>query len=193
LKLRCSLKNQFSIHKITREERERGEYIKWLKFAPLSFVNKKYVVRVHESVTSEVENMYLCFYYTSSTLYRYANVNFRNGIVFMVFVKVRYTFLIFEPKRDEVTGEWNKLHNEELHILYSSPNIIGQINSRRMTWAGHVARMGSRGKFTWFWWESPNERDHLEDQGADGRMGSDCILWRLAGGGACRVDPVGSG
>jgi hypothetical protein len=124
-----------------------------------------------------------CTYYTSSTLYRYANVNFRNGIVCIVFVKVRYTFLIFEPKRDEVTGEWNKLHNEELHILYSSPNIIGQIKSRRMTWAGHVARMGSRGKFTWFWWESPNERDHLEDQGADGRMGSEWILWRLAGGG----------
>jgi hypothetical protein len=49
---------------------------------------------------------------------------------------------IFGPKRDEVTGEWRKLHNEELHILYSSPNIIRQIKSRRMKWAGHVARMG---------------------------------------------------
>jgi hypothetical protein len=48
---------------------------------------------------------------------------------------------IFGPKRDEVTGEWRKLHNEELHILYSSPNIIRQIKSRRMRWAGHVARM----------------------------------------------------
>jgi hypothetical protein len=48
----------------------------------------------------------------------------------------------FGPKRDEVTGEWRKLHNEELHILYSSPNIISQIKSRRMRWAGHVARMG---------------------------------------------------
>jgi hypothetical protein len=46
------------------------------------------------------------------------------------------------PKRDEVTGEWRKLHNEELHILYSSPNVIRQINSRTMRWAGHVARMG---------------------------------------------------
>jgi hypothetical protein len=45
------------------------------------------------------------------------------------------------PKRDEVTGEWRKLHNEELHILYSSPNIIRQIKSRRMRWAGHVASM----------------------------------------------------
>jgi hypothetical protein len=49
---------------------------------------------------------------------------------------------IFGPKRDEVTGEWRKLHNEEFHILYSSPNIIKQIKSRRMRWAGHVARMG---------------------------------------------------
>jgi hypothetical protein len=49
---------------------------------------------------------------------------------------------IFGPKRDEVTGEWRKLHNGELHILYSSPDIIRQIKSRRMRWAGHVARMG---------------------------------------------------
>jgi hypothetical protein len=45
------------------------------------------------------------------------------------------------PKRDEVSGEWRKLHNEELHNLYSSPDIIRQVKSRRMTWAGHVARM----------------------------------------------------
>jgi hypothetical protein len=48
---------------------------------------------------------------------------------------------IFGPKRDEVTGEWRKLHNEELHILYSSPDIIRQIKSRRMRWVGHVSRM----------------------------------------------------
>ena len=49
---------------------------------------------------------------------------------------------IFGPKRDEVTGEWRKLHNEELNDLYFSPNIGGLIKSRRMRWAGHVARMG---------------------------------------------------
>jgi hypothetical protein len=49
---------------------------------------------------------------------------------------------IFGPKRDEVTGEWRKLHNGELHNLYSLPDIIRQIESRRMRWAGHVARMG---------------------------------------------------
>jgi hypothetical protein len=49
---------------------------------------------------------------------------------------------IFGPKRDEVTGGWRKLHNEELHGLYSSPSIVSVIKARRMRWAGHVARMG---------------------------------------------------
>ena len=51
---------------------------------------------------------------------------------------------IFGPKRDEVTGEWRKLRNEELNDLYSSPSIVRVIKSRRMKWAGHVARMGER-------------------------------------------------
>jgi hypothetical protein len=51
---------------------------------------------------------------------------------------------IFGPKRDEVTGEWRKLHNEELYDLYSSPSIIRIIKARRMRWAGHVARMGEK-------------------------------------------------
>jgi hypothetical protein len=49
---------------------------------------------------------------------------------------------IFGPERDEVTGDWRKLHKEELNDLYSSPNIVRVIKSRRMRWAGHVARMG---------------------------------------------------
>jgi hypothetical protein len=51
---------------------------------------------------------------------------------------------IFRPKRDVVTGEWRKLHNEELHDLYSSPSIIKIIRARRMRWAGHVPRMGEK-------------------------------------------------
>jgi hypothetical protein len=49
---------------------------------------------------------------------------------------------VFGPKRDEVTGEWRKLHNEELNDLYSLPNIARVAKSRRIRWAGHVARMG---------------------------------------------------
>jgi len=49
---------------------------------------------------------------------------------------------IFGPRRDKVTGEWRKLHNEELNDLYFSPNIVRAIKSKRMRWAGHVARMG---------------------------------------------------
>ena len=51
---------------------------------------------------------------------------------------------ILGPKRDEITGEWRKLYNEELNDLYCSPNVVQVINSRRMRWAGHVARIGVR-------------------------------------------------
>jgi hypothetical protein len=67
---------------------------------------------------------------------------------------------IFGPKRDEVTREWRKLHNEELSDLHSSPSIIRIIKSRRMRWACHVARMGVRGTRIEYWWESQKERNH---------------------------------
>jgi hypothetical protein len=59
---------------------------------------------------------------------------------------------LFGPKRDEVTGRWRKLHTEEIHDLYSSPTTVRVINSRRMSWAGHVARTGRREACTGFWW-----------------------------------------
>jgi hypothetical protein len=66
---------------------------------------------------------------------------------------------IFGPKGDEVTGEWRKLDSGELHNLYSSPNIIRQIKSKKMRWAGHVARMGEgRNMYMCFWYESPKEK-----------------------------------
>jgi len=77
---------------------------------------------------------------------------------------------IFGPKRDEVTGEWRKLHNEELNDLYS-PNTVQVIKSRRMRWTGHVARMGERGEAcTGFWWGNLRERDHLGDPGVDWKI-----------------------
>jgi hypothetical protein len=67
---------------------------------------------------------------------------------------------IFGLKRDEVMGEWRKLHNEELCDLYSSPSIIKIIKLRRVRWAGHVARMGRRGTRIDHLRESQRERDH---------------------------------
>jgi hypothetical protein len=96
---------------------------------------------------------------------------------------------IVGPKRDEVTGEWRKLHSEELHNLYSSPDIIRQVKSRRMRWEGHVACMGEERKVNR--WESPREGDHLEDQGVGGKMVSEWIVGRLAWG--CGLDSTGSG
>jgi hypothetical protein len=58
----------------------------------------------------------------------------------------RFLRRIFGPKRNEVTGEWRRLHSEEFHNLYSSPDIIRQIKLRRMRWAEHVARMGEERK-----------------------------------------------
>ena len=65
---------------------------------------------------------------------------------------------VFGPKRDDVTGEWRKLHNEELNDLHCSPNIIRVIKSRRMKWARNVARMGRGELYTGFRWGSLRER-----------------------------------
>jgi hypothetical protein len=67
---------------------------------------------------------------------------------------------IFGLKRDEVTGDWRKLHNEELRNLYSLPDIIQMIKSRRSRWAGHVARMGRKGMLIGYLYGSQKERDH---------------------------------
>ena len=75
---------------------------------------------------------------------------------------------IFGHRRDEVTGEWRRLHNEELNDLYCSPNIVRVIKWRRMRWAGHVARMGEERVCIGSWWGNRRERDHWGDLGVDG-------------------------
>jgi hypothetical protein len=74
---------------------------------------------------------------------------------------------IFEPRRDEVTGEWRKLYiNEKLNDLYSSPIIVRVTKSRRMSWAGHVARMGERKGL----YRVLVVEDHFGDPGVDGTI-----------------------
>jgi len=77
---------------------------------------------------------------------------------------------VTQCKRDEVTGDWRKLHNAELNDLYSSPNIVRVIKSRRMRWAGHVACVGKgRGVYRVLVGK-PGERDHWGDPGLDGSV-----------------------
>jgi hypothetical protein len=63
-------------------------------------------------------------------------------------------------KMDEVAAGWRKLHNDDLHNLYSSPSVIRMIKSRRMRWAGHVVRIWIRGMHIGYRWENQKERDH---------------------------------
>ena len=77
---------------------------------------------------------------------------------------------IFGAKRDKVTGEWRKLHNEELNDLYCSPSIVRVITSRRMSWVKHVAHMGRAEVYTGFWWGNLRERDRLGDPGVEERI-----------------------
>jgi len=67
---------------------------------------------------------------------------------------------IFGLRSEEVTRDWTRLHNEELNGLYSSPNIVRVIKSRRMRWAGHVALLGEERECIGSWWGNQVERDH---------------------------------
>ena len=99
--------------------------------------------------------------------------------------KLRVLRRIFGPKRDEVTGEWRKLHNEELIDLYCSSNIIRVIKSRRMRWAGRVARIGERRGAYRVLVRNMSVRDHWGDPGIDNikmdlqEMGCGAMDWIL--------------
>jgi hypothetical protein len=152
------------------------------------FVNLLSLFLAHlDSQSARFLNFYVHMYHLSKGLYNNLKIVplLPNSLVWPIlwcpdpYISIfRVLRKIFGPKRDEVTGEWKKLHNEEFHNLYSSPNIIKQIKSMRMRWAGHMARMGEECV-----------------QGFDGKarrkettwktkawMGSEWILGRLAGG-----------
>ena len=84
---------------------------------------------------------------------------------------------IFGPRRDEVTGEWRRVHNEELNDLYCSPNIVRVIKSIRMRWTGHVVRMGEERGVYRILVGKPEEKSHWGDIGVDGWI-LGWISWR---------------
>jgi hypothetical protein len=97
---------------------------------------------------------------------------------------------IFVPKREEVTGDWRRLHNEELHNLYTSSNVIRVIKSRRMRWAGHVARMGEMKNS---YKVSVGKLELNRPLGRPGHRWEDNIMdLRKWGGGGCKLKATGS-
>jgi hypothetical protein len=115
---------------------------------------------IHEEIKNSLNSGNACYHSVQSLLSRNVKVKIYKTIIIPVVLygcetwsltvreghrlrvfENRVLRKIFGPRRDEVTREWRKLHNEELHNLYSSPNIIRQVKSRRVRWAGHVARM----------------------------------------------------
>jgi hypothetical protein len=90
---------------------------------------------------------------------------------------------IFGPKREE-DGSWRTLHNDAFHSLYSSPNIVTVIKSRRMRWGGDMWHAWGRGEvFTGFWLGDPRAKDHSEDLGIGGRI---ILRWTLGRWGSMR-------
>jgi hypothetical protein len=133
-----------------------------LSFSPKSFVFPSYIknlkINIYKTVILPVA-LYGCETWSLTLREEHRLRVFEN----------RMLRRIFGPKREE-DGSWRKLHNDKLHSLYSSPNIVRVIKSKRTRWAGHVARMGRGEVFTGFWLGSPKVRDHWEDLGVGGRI-----------------------
>jgi hypothetical protein len=77
---------------------------------------------------------------------------------------------VFGPKRDEVTGEWRRLHNKEIYDLYFPPNVMWVIKSRRIRWTERVVRMGDRIRVYSVWVGKPEERNYSDDLGIDDKI-----------------------
>ena len=105
-------------------------------------------------------NFVFCFTWVSNLV-----AHIEGGIYIVRVFENRVLRRIFGPEREEVTGEWRRIHKKELYGLRFSPNIIRVIKSRRMRWAGHVALVGERRGACRFWWGNLREGDHLEDPG----------------------------
>jgi hypothetical protein len=84
--------------------------------------------------------------------------------------EIRVLRRIFGSKRDEVTGEWKELHNEELNDLSCRPNTVRVMKSRRIRWVGRIACMDREEVYKGFWWVNLGESDYLEDPRVDGRI-----------------------
>ena len=140
--------------------------LRFLPRLPLSFIFSSVTCSIQEEIKSRLKLENACYYsvknlLSSSLLTKKLKIKIYRTIILPVVLygcetwsltlrderrlrvlENRVLRRVFGPKRDEVTGEWRKLHNEELSHLYSLPNIVWVVKSRRMRWAGHVARMG---------------------------------------------------
>jgi hypothetical protein len=100
-----------------------------------------WVIIITQHLQREMSSCYICICFQGFYFAKPFDLTLREEQRLRVFEN-RVLRRIFGPKRDKATGEWRRLHNEELNDMYSSPNIIWVIKLRRMRWAGHVARMG---------------------------------------------------
>jgi hypothetical protein len=139
-----------------------------LLFSPKSFVFPSHIkilkIKIHKTVIVPVV-LYVCETW-SLTLREEQRLRVFENRVFR---------RIFGPKRGEDIS-WRKMHNDEIHSLYSLPNIVRVIKSRRIRCARHVARMGRGEVFTGFWLGGPKARDHWEDLDISGRI---TLRWTL--------------